>query len=498
MFKPAASESLTIKKELLEQNSELLVTLTLSGEIWKEAIVEAKKGLSKGAKVPGFREGKAPSFLSTRDIPQERLLRQALSLIEGYCHSEAVRSIREERYRFSSQPRLEVKELLINKLTITLAYPFFPDFDLPNFSVEDKIKVGDISITREDLVVNALNMAKPLGLTIDSEPASKVGYHDVVNIDFEVGLIGEESKDTGPNSGNIEIVIGSGMLLPAVERELIGMEDGGEGRFEITFPEFYPKLDYRNKKGYFKVKVLGIKRSKPPLIKEVDLPRLGFSVDSTLADLNSQLERVSQAAKVDLVRNIFRRDLLSVYLPKISIIFSEFQVLTNQRYMLERFLSGLETNGITLEDYLKDTGGSKESIFEELRGETLKSLKTQALLERIIELNKITVNDEEIDRYRNLLATFYRRPAEEIDKTFSRDQISSLIIDQKLLVYLMEACDPEGAKRLEEVDFFSLKRPEGDTKTPLEKLHLDGKSLFNLYPLSIDDNGLANKEDISQ
>lgn len=426
------------------------------------------------------------------------MLKQALTLVESFCHSEAVKSIKDESYRFSSQPRLEVNELVVGRLSLTLAFPFFAEFKLPTFSKKEGVKVGDISITREDVILTALNMAKPLSLKVESEAAEEVRFHDVVNIDFEVGLL-EESKQEegikGLNSGNIEIVIGSGMLLPVVERELIGMKVKQEGRFEITFPEFYPKVDFRNKEGFFKVKILDIKRSRPPLIVEADLPKLGFEQGASYHQLNLQLERVSQASKIDLVRNLFRRDLLATYLPKIDLKLSEYQILTNQRYMLERFLSGLESNGITLEDYLRDTGGTKESIFEELRSETVKSLKTQALLERIIEDRKITVSEEEIERYRNLLADFYNRPVEEVGKSFKSEQISSLVIDQRLLQSLMSSCDPAGAKLLEEADFFSLLREEGKPRSNLEAIHATGKSLFNLYPLEESEQKKEQKEE---
>lgn len=451
----------------------------------------------------GFRAGKAPDFLSLRDVPQDKLLSKAAELSRPLCLSEAVKSIKEEPLHFSSQPHIEIKQLKREQLVLYLTYPYFPSFLLPDFSAKDGIKLENLAITREDLAFSTLKLAKPLGQKLEYISVDKIAYHDTVAIDFEVGLeksnsnieeqktnsadstINKEGEKGENNKGTIEIVIGSGMLLPTIERKIIGMEVGKEDSFDIVFPEFYPKLNFRNKAGFFRVKVLAIKRSKFPEIKLEDLPKLGFKEGATFEDLNIQIERFCQAEKIDLARNIFRRDLLATYLSKITINFSEFQILTNQRFLLERFLSGLEANKITIEDYLRDTGGTKESIFDELRSETIKGLKTQALLEKIIEEKKIGVSDSEILEYKQLLSSFYNKPLEEVEKSFPYEQLTSLIIDQKLINYLVEICDPEGAKNLKEYDFFLLGRSEEAAKqrTPLEKLHSVGKSLFKVYPL---------------
>jgi trigger factor len=81
---------------------------------------------------------------------------------------------------------------------------------------------------------------------------------DTVVIDF-AGFLGDVQFDGG-TAENFKLKLGSGMLVPGFEEQLIGAKKGEERDVKITFPEQYvPGL--AGKDVIFKVKVVDIEKN---------------------------------------------------------------------------------------------------------------------------------------------------------------------------------------------------------------------------------------------
>lgn len=427
-------------------------------------------------KVPGFRKGKAPVFLSTQNIPENSLLQEALQQIKGDCERFVFAKAQESKEKIVAEPKVVVDSLTPQKALITFCFPLSPTFQLPDYR-EIKQKVLPATLFSQDVVVNANNMFRQFisPVFVEKETAE---FHDTLTIDFSITILGEEIDSK--NSGTIDVMIGGGVLLPVIEEGVIGMKVGEEKDFQVVFPAFYPKLEFRNKPGTFRIKVVKIQGlTMPPLTIE-HAKDLGYKEVNSLLDFDQLLERLAQNSRVEYSRFIFRRDFLSQLFTTFEVNFSQQHIFKNQQFLLERFLEGLRHNKISLQEYIRDTGATQDSIYEELKVETIKALKTQVFFEKLLETEGLFPAPEELEKVKKLLMQFHGWSQEEVQKRFPEEQIRAIISEQKAMTFLMKKADPEGYANLEKNDYFSLSRSLEEPHTNLEILHKEGKTMFAL------------------
>lgn len=464
------------KKEHKPEFVELWVQLTVSGSIWENAILQTRSKIAQKRKIPGFRKGKAPVFLSTQDISETSLLQDALEQIKGECERFVFSKVHETQEKIVAEPKVVVDSLTPQKALVTFRFPLFPTFELPDFS-DIKLKILSPKMLRQDVVVNASNMFRTLFSPVFVEKEISE-FHDTLTVDFSINIAGEEADLK--NSGTIDVMIGGGILLPIIEEGIIGMRVGEEKEFNVIFPPFYPKLEFRNKPGSFLIKVLKIQRlTMPPLTVE-HIRSIGYKHVNSLLDCDQLLERLAQNSRIEYLRFIFRRDFLNQLFPRFEVNFSQQHIFKNQQLLLERFLEGLRHNKISLQDYIRDTGATQDSIYEELKVETIKALKTQAFFEKLLETGGLAPLSEEQEKIKKLLMQFHGWDEEEVEKRFPQEQMRAIISEQKVMTFLMKSADPEGYAELEKNDYFSLSRSLDVPHTDLEVLHKEGKTVFGL------------------
>lgn len=469
---------MTLETIHMVRESEYQVLLTVAGNTWRSAIDSAKGEIGSQRRVPGFRMGRAPKFLSTKDVPEKSVLNKAMQLLKTDCERRAYDEIVQSGQRVVAEPRVMVEELTAEHALIRIYFPIAPTFELPDYKSIQVEMNANMELTRQDVIVNTANIMRDR-YPLESTEANEVIFHDSISITFSIRLEGEEADPA--NSGAIDVVVGSGMLLPTIEERLIGMRVGQEDEFSLTFPAFYPKVEFREKPGYFRIKIEKITRLLPPKLTLEQIHEATFTQIGSLLAFDQYIERIAQNSKVEYARHIFRREYLNALLPLVDINFSEQHIFQNQKFLLDRFLQGLRNNSLTLEEYLRDTGSTQDTIYQELRNETIKALKTQALLERIVEVEGITATAEERTHLLTLLSRFHLLDEDTTAQRYPQHQLDSMITDGKLLKLLMNYSAPQIYAELAVYDYFNLDIPLDTPPTALAKIHEKGESMYQVY-----------------
>jgi trigger factor len=66
-------------------------------------------------------------------------------------------------------------------------------------------------------------------------------------------------------------------------------------------------------------------------------------------------------------------------------------------YRLRRFMEGLQSAGVTLDQYMQQTEATEEQIESDMRRQAERSIAAQLVLDEIGRANEITVSDEDIE-----------------------------------------------------------------------------------------------------
>ena len=256
-----------------------------SEEVGKE-IEKRLKNVSRQAKIPGFRPGKAP-----RSVIEKRFSNQVTSeVISDKIHSSYQEALMEQKIApaglVSIEPTpYEAGNDLQYVATIEL-FPEIPAATLEGKSIEKPVcEVGDSDVDRtlEDLRKRNANYEDKDG------PAET---SDQVTIDFDGKIDGESFQ--GGSAKDFPIVLGEGQMLEEFDSALIGAKAGETKTVAFTFPEDYHGTDVAGKDVEFSVQVNKVAKAVLPELDDAFAETLGIKeggMDKMRDEIRNSLER---------------------------------------------------------------------------------------------------------------------------------------------------------------------------------------------------------------
>ena len=253
-------------------------------------------------------------------------------------------------------------------------------------------------------------------ITVEDRP---VKDGDTVNIDFEGSIDGVPFE--GGTAKGYTLVIGSGTFIPGFEEQLIGAELNSEVDVNVTFPEDYHSEDLKGKDALFKVKINEIKYKELPEIND------DFASDvsefETLEEYKADIRnKLTERAQAEADRK-FENEIIKKAVENAECDIPEVMVSRRLDNMLNQFDLQLRYQGLNLAHYLQMMGMEESKLREDYRDSAHEDVKTQLVLEKIADVEKIEATDEEIDAEIKNMADSYNQPVEEMKKHLRDDDI---------------------------------------------------------------------------
>ena len=131
--------------------------------------------------------------------------------------------------------------------------------------------------------------------------------------------------------------------------------------------------------------------------------------------------------------------LLAAIAEKTTVEIPECMIDDEVNNMVNQLSYRLMYQGLKYEDYLKVTGQTDESVRASYKEQAADRVKKQLIVNKIIELEKITATDEEIEEKIAEQASSVNKTAEEYKKTMDPRQkgyIANSIVVDKLFAFL--------------------------------------------------------------
>jgi trigger factor len=261
---------------------------------------------------------------------------------------------------------------------------------------------------------------------------------DTANIDFEGFLDG--TPFDGGKGENHDLKLGSNSFVPGFEEQVVGMSAGEEKDIDITFPENYHE-GLAGKAVVFHVKCNKVTTTNVPELD--DEFAKDVSEFETLEELKADIRAKALESAEKQINNAFEQAAVekaaentTVDMPK-GLIESE---LDNQ---MERFAYQLQMSGYSVEQYAKMMGGDMATMRNAFRPAAEKQAKINVTLAKIIEVEGITVADEELEAEFASLAEQYGLeldkiktmvPSEEVLENLKNRKAVKVIVDSAVAV----------------------------------------------------------------
>jgi len=400
--------------------SQIEFELVVPWKTWEKYLDQSAEELSKEIKISGFRPGKAPRNLVEQKIGKGAILNEAA---EKAVKKSYVDYIIKEKIEAIGNPKVEIKEIKEGAdLKFDITVSVMPEIKVDNGYKQDIKKINE-EFSKKDMKADE----KEIDLEIEKLANSRVKLvtvrrearnNDSVEIDFTVSM-GGVSIENG-TSKNHPMIIGKGVFIPGFEENLIGMKEGEEKEFELTFPQNYHKKDLAGKSAVFKVKMNLVQERQTPEINDDFAKSLGSFSD--LAAFRKNMEESLSYEKEHKMKEERRAEFIESIIKNSKTDLPDILIDEETNRMLQEFEQQISPMGMTMDQYLENIKKDKEEMKKDWHPQAKKRVISALALKQIVKDEDIKVDSKEVEDEINKTIQYYKN-VKDIEKNLDMERL---------------------------------------------------------------------------
>ncbi len=406
---------MSLIKNKLNKKSGFKMEFSVSKEVYAKAELEAYKKMVKNINVPGFRKGKAPKAIIEKMYGKGVFFEEAINACIPEAFDEAVK---EAGITVVGTPTFD---LVSNDGDVILKAEGFVK---PSVTVEDYKGISApktvAEVTEDDVNKEVDNARARLARTVEvTDRAAANG--DIANINFE-GFIDDVAFEGGKGE-NHDLKLGSGAFIPGFEDQIEGKNIGDEFDVNVTFPKKYGAKELAGKKAIFKTKLNSLKVEELPEADDdfaKDVSEFD-TLDEYKADIKAKLAKRNE----DMAEKAFEDAIVDELLKKLVGVIPEPMYAEETENFLRDYDNKLRMQGLDLQKYTQYTGMTIDALRAQFRPTAEKQVKLRLTLEKIAELEALTVTDEEIEAEYTRISEAYNVPVDQVKTMVAADAIKA-------------------------------------------------------------------------
>lgn len=372
------------------ENSEAYIAIEIDEGRMDEAMDKAYKKVVKQVSIPGFRKGRAPRVLLEAHYGKEILLNEALEVALPDAYTEAIEALNIEPI---AQPEFDFEdELQLETFKFTARVAVKPEVTLGDLEGLE-IEIPKLQVSDQDLDARLEEMrARYAELEEKEDEPAQMG--DTVTIDFE-GFVDDVPFEGGKGE-DYPLELGSGSFIPGFEEQLVGLRKGDSKDIEVMFPEAYHAEELAGKKAVFKVLIKKLEGKK---LRELNDE---FAQEVSQFDTLEELRRdMSESMNKNLEarrKEVLKHEVIEKALERCEMVVPAAAVKTQVGRMLEQMEQSVGSQGLTMEQYYQFTNSTEDDLRTRMWPDAERSVKSDFMLEKLVEEKGFTASDEEVDK----------------------------------------------------------------------------------------------------
>ena len=423
---------MSLQVEKLEKNMAKL-TIEVSAEELEKAIEKAYQKNKNKITLPGFRKGKAPRKMIEKMYGKEVFYEDAANELIPSAYEKALDECTET---IVSQPQIDVVQLEAGKPFIfTAEVALKPEVTLGKYKGVEVPK-ADLEVTEEEVDAEIAKERENSARTITVEDRA-VKDGDMTVIDFE-GFVDGVAFEGGMGE-NYPLTIGSGAFIPGFEEALIGAEIGVETDVNVTFPEDYQAADLAGKAAVFKCTVKEIKEKERPELDDEFASEV--SEFDTFAEYKEDMKAKLVSRKEEAAKGVKEEAVIAAVIEEASMEIPEAMIETQQRQMVEDFAQRIQSQGISMEQYMQITGMDVQTLMAQTKPQAEKNIKSRLVLEAVVKAEGIEASEEDLNEEIKRMAEVYKIEEEKVVEILGeagKKQVAEDLAVSKAAQFLVE------------------------------------------------------------
>lgn len=401
----------------------------------EQAKQEAARKLSKRVNIPGFRKGKAPYRILTQYVGEGAIMEEAVEILSNTIYKKALDEAQVEPYGPGTIEDFKLEP----EPTLIFTVPLQPTTDLGDYrSVrmdyeapvveDDQVNKAMRQLQEQNAVIEESHQPIALGNQVtmelyakllEDEPKEGEAKSEAGEVTNEEGH--EEHEHTHEHEGEHEhhhdhglgdnefihehsatMILGeeNEEPIPGFKQALVGANIDEEREFELTYPD--DKEEYEEsagKRAQFKTKILKIETVTLPALNDDFAARVTEKEEKplTLLELRMRMRENLQKSMENDSKSRFAADALDKIVDQAAVSFPEMMIDDQSEDYLKRMDQELRRQRLTLEDYIRISGKSRDDLKADYRDAAIRNIKRGLVLREIMRAENIEVPDSSVD-----------------------------------------------------------------------------------------------------
>ena len=438
---------MSVQVEKLEKNMAKL-TVEVSAEDFKAAIKKAFNKNKNRFSIPGFRKGKAPQAMIEKMYGEGVFYEDAADEAINASYAEAMK---ESGLDIVSRPEVTIEKIGKDEPFVYSALVAVkPEVTLGQYKGVE-VEKADASVSAEDVEAELKKVQEQNARLLTVEDRG-VEDGDQTVIDFEGFVDGKGFE--GGKAEDYPLTIGSHSFIDTFEEQLIGKKIGEECEVNVTFPTEYHAADLAGKPATFKVTVKEIKVKELPELNDEFASEV--SEFDTLDEYKKDVEK-KLAEKKEIEANSKNEDaVVAKVVENATMEIPDKMIDAQAENMVQDMARRMQSQGLSLDMYLKYTGMTVEQMKEQARPDAEKRIRTRLVLEAVAKAENIQISDEKVDEEVAKMAEAYKMEADKLKELIGdaeKEQMKSDLAIQAAVDMITDAAvEVEAAKEEEKTE----------------------------------------------
>ena len=263
---------------------------------------------------------------------------------------------------------------------------------------------------------------------------------DEVVLDYAGFCDGEQFA--GGTAERQTLVLGSGTFIPGFEEQLLDKVPGEKVDVHVTFPKEYHAENLAGKEAVFQCVIHEIRVKTTYELDDVFAREIGGC--ETFDEMRQKLGESLQAYTDERGEMDLQDRLLRQAADTLEFTITDAQIEAELNEQMQNLNAQLAQQGLTMDMYCQFMNTTEEALREDARSNAIASVRVQAAIETIVELEGLTAQKEEIGEALAVICRQNRMTLEELkpyyDAKFEAAVVRS-VLTSKVMKLIRDAAE---------------------------------------------------------
>jgi len=265
-------------------------------EVAREVQTRLKR-LSRTARLKGFRPGKAPLAVITKQFGEQ----VRAEVLSDLMRSSFAQAVNQENLRPAGGPRIEPIALdPESDLKYAAHFEVLPEISIsPAESLALERPTAEVTESDIDAMIENMRRQRPAFTTIE-RPARVT---DRVRLDYQARIGGKPIE--GADLSDVHVVIGSGQAMPELEEGLKGVQAGEQRTLNVVFPAAHPNKKLAGQSAELHLSIKAVEEQSLPAVDEEFFHAYGVE-QGGLVEMRAEVRKSMEQELAEVIRGRMR------------------------------------------------------------------------------------------------------------------------------------------------------------------------------------------------